>query len=207
MNTIIVAGIGTGIGKTFISAILVEALEADYWKPVQSGNLDYTDTDAVRQLVSNSKSFFHPEAFRLLEPMSPHAAAEIDGIEIESTKLFLPETKNTLIVELAGGIMVPLNSKELNIDLIKKWNGTVILVSQNYLGSINHTLLSIAVLKANGIKLSGIIFNGERNYSTEKFILEYTQVKCLARINQETEVNRQVVKQYAAEIKENFKTY
>ncbi len=207
MNTIIVAGIGTGIGKTFISAILVEALEADYWKPVQSGNLDYTDTDAVRQLVSNSKSFFHPEAFRLSEPMSPHAAAEIDGVEIESSKLFLPETKNTLIVELAGGIMVPLNSKELNIDLIKKWNGTVILVSQNYLGSINHTLLSTTILKNNGIKLSGIIFNGERNYSTEKFILEYTQTNCIARINQETEINKQVVKQYAAELKEKLKNY
>lgn len=207
MKTFVVAGIGTGIGKTFISAILVEALEADYWKPVQSGDLDYTDTDAVRKLVSNSKSFFHPEAFCLSQPMSPHAAAEIDGVEILATKLFLPETKNNLIVELAGGIMVPLNSKELNIDLIKKWDVPVILVSQNYLGSINHTLLSISVLKANQIKLAGIVFNGEQNNATEQLILQYTEANCIAHINKETEINKEVVKRYAEELKEKLKTY
>ena len=207
MKTFVVAGIGTGIGKTIVSAILVEAMEADYWKPVQAGDLDSTDTDAVRHLISNSKSFFHPEAFRLSQPMSPHAAAEIDGVEIEATKLFLPKTNNHLIVELAGGLMVPLNSKELNIDLIKKWNVPVILVSRNYLGSINHTLLSISVLKSNGIKLAGIVLNGEQNDSTEKFILEYTQANCIARIHHETEINKQVVKRYAAELREKLKTY
>ncbi len=207
MKTFVVAGIGTGIGKTFVSAILVEAMEADYWKPVQAGDLENSDTNAVRELVSNSKSFFHPEAFRLSHPMSPHAAAETDGVEIEATKLFLPKTKNNLIVELAGGIMVPLNSKELNIDLIKKWDAPVILVCQNYLGSINHTLLSISALKNNGIKLSGIIFNGEPNDSTENFILEYTKTNCIARILQETEINKQVVKQYAEELQEKLKNY
>lgn len=207
MKTFVVAGIGTGIGKTFVSAILVEAMEADYWKPVQAGDLDNSDTNAVRALISNSKSFFHPEAFRLSAPMSPHAAAKIDGIEIETEKLFLPKTKNNLIVELAGGLMVPLNSKELNIDLIKKWDAPVILVSQNYLGSINHTLLSTAVLKSNGIKLAGIIFNGEQNDSTENFILEYTRTNCIARVRQETEINKQVVKRYAEELQEKLKNY
>jgi dethiobiotin synthetase len=103
--------------------------------------------------------------------------------------------------------MVPLNSKELNIDLIKKWNVPVILVSQNYLGSINHTLLSVSVLKSNGTELAGIIFNGEPNDSTEKFILEYTQATCIARINQETKINKQVVKRYAEELQEKLKNY
>lgn len=206
MRTFVVAGIGTGIGKTFVSAILVEALKADYWKPVQAGDLDNSDTNAVRSLVSNSKSFFHPEAFRLSQPISPHAAAEIDKVEIEATKIFLPKTKNDLIVELAGGLMVPLNSNELNIDLIKNWNVPVILVSQNYLGSINHTLLSVSVLRNNGIELAGIIFNGEKNNATEKFILEYTQAKYIARIKQETEINKQVVKRYAYELNEKLRT-
>ena len=193
----IIAGISTEIGKTFISSILTEALKADYWKPVQSGALDFTDTDTVKSLISNPKTVFHPETYRLTEPMSPHAAAAIDGVEIQLSNFHLPEIKNNLIVELAGGLMVPLNDRETNLDLIKKLALPVILVSQNYLGSINHTLLSVAVLKQQNIPIKGLIFNGIQNISSEEFILNYTGLECLGRVNFEENIDKSVVKKWA----------
>ena len=204
MKGVVVAGTGTGIGKTFIATIVAEALEADYWKPVQAGNLDFTDTDFVKLHITNQKSYFHPEAYRLSAPMSPHAAAKIDGIEIAFDKLAVPETNSIIIIEPAGGLMVPLNNSQLNIDLLGQWKLPVILVSQNYLGSINHTLLSVEVLKMHGINLLGIIFNGERNPSTEDFILQYTAVDCLAKINKETTIDKSLVKRYADELKDKL---
>lgn len=199
----IIAGIGTEIGKTFVSSILTEALEADYWKPIQSGALDFTDTDMVRSLISTNKTVFHPETYRLSEPMSPHAAAEIDGVEIELSKFELPKTNNHLIVEMAGGIMVPLNNRETNLDLIKKLNIPVILVSKNYLGSINHTLLSVEILKLNNINIKGIIFNGQQNISSEDFILNYTKLDFLGRIDFEQNLDKNVVKKYAVNFRGN----
>ncbi|MBC7407425.1 MAG: dethiobiotin synthase [Arcicella sp.] len=199
----IIAGIGTEIGKTFVSSILTEALEADYWKPIQSGALDFTDTDMVRSLISTNKTVFHPETYRLSEPMSPHAAAEIDGVEIELSKFELPKTNNHLIVEMAGGIMVPLNNRETNLDLIKKLNIPVILVSKNYLGSINHTLLSVEILKLNNINIKGIIFNGQQNISSEDFILNYTKLDFLGRIDFEQNLDKNVVKKYAVKFRGN----
>ncbi len=193
----IIAGIGTEIGKTFISSILTEALQADYWKPVQSGALDFTDTDTVKSLISSQKTVFHPETYRLNQPMSPHAAAAIDGVEIELSKFELPQTNNHLIIELAGGIMVPLNDRETNLDLIKKLNIPVILISKNYLGSINHTLLSVEILKLNNINIKGLIFNGEQNKSSEDFILNYAKVNFLGRVDFEESINKDVVKKYA----------
>ena len=193
----IIAGIGTEIGKTFISSILTEALEANYWKPVQSGSLDFTDTDTVKSLISNSKTVFHPETYRLTEPMSPHAAAAIDGVEIQLSNFHLPEIKNNLIVELAGGLMVPLNDRETNVDLIKKLALPVILISQNYLGSINHTLLSVAVLKQQNIPIKGLVFNGMQNISSEDFILKYTGLACLGKVDSEENIDKNVVKKWA----------
>lgn len=201
MKGIVVAGIGTGIGKTFIATILTEAFEADYWKPVQAGGLDFTDTDFVKQHISNTKTVFHPEAYRLSAPMSPHAAAKIDGVEIKLEQLSIPVTKNIIIIEPAGGLMVPLNDKQLNIDLIKQWDLPVVLVSQVYLGSINHTLLSVEVLKTRSINLLGIIFNGERNPYSEEFILNYTGVKRLGRVNKEATIDKIVIKKYASEFR------
>ena len=200
----IIAGIGTEIGKTFISSILTETLQADYWKPIQSGALDFTDTDTVKSLISNEKTVFHPETYRLNEPMSPHAAAAIDGIEIELSKFQLPQTENHLIVELAGGIMVPLNNRETNLDLIKKLNIPVILISKNYLGSINHTLLSVEILKMNNIEVKGLIFNGEQNKYSEDFILNYTKLECLGRVNFEENIDKNVVKKYAEQFRNKF---
>ena len=207
MRTIVVAGIGTGVGKTIISAILVEALSADYWKPVQAGEEGGTDTNNVKQLVSNQQSVFYKEAYHLSQPMSPHAAAAIDGVEITLDKLNLPKTSGTLIVELAGGLMVPLNERELNIHLVVKWNVPVVLISMNYLGSINHTILSFQMLKGYGIEVEGIIFNGEPNSATEKFILNYTGARCLGRLPRLNTINRDVIQQYAKEWKENLKPH
>lgn len=200
----IIAGIGTEIGKTFISSILTETLQADYWKPVQSGSLDFTDTDTVRSLISNPKTIFHPETYRLNEPMSPHAAAALDGVEIELSTFQIPQNDNHLIVELAGGILVPLNNQETNIDLIKKLNIPVILVAKNYLGSINHTLLSVEVLKMNTIEIKGLIFNGETNKSSEDFILNHTKLKCLGRVCTEKNIDKNTVKTYAQQFRSEF---
>ena len=178
-RNLFVTGIGTGIGKTFISAILTEKLKADYWKPVQAGELNNSDTMKAKSLVSNTQSVFHPETYALTEPFSPHKSAAIDGIEIDMQRFILPQTDNNLIIEGAGGLMVPLNKQFLVIDLIKQLNAEVILVSQNYLGSINHTLLSIKALQQYQIPIAGIIFNGESNANSEEYILNYTGIKLL----------------------------
>ncbi len=176
---IFITGIGTGIGKTIVSAVLVQKLQADYWKPIQSGDLDSSDTALVRRLVSNNITVFHPEAYRLTQPYSPHKSAALDGIYIDPEKIVLPETDNQLIIEGAGGLMVPLNENFLMIDLIKKLDAEVILVSKNYLGSINHTLMSAGTLKSNGIKLSRLIFSGEQDHDSEAIIRKHLQVESL----------------------------
>lgn len=196
-----ITGIGTDVGKTFVSAVLVEALHADYWKPIQAGELDNTDTMKVRTLTSNSESVFHPETYCLSSPLSPHASAKADGIEIDIEKIIAPLTSNTLIIEGAGGLMVPLNKEYLVIDLIKKLNAEVILVSKNYLGSINHTLLSIEALTNRGIPVAGIIFNGESSKASEEYILERSGLKSLLFIDEEKNINKAVILKYASLIK------
>ncbi len=200
----IVAGIGTEIGKTVASAVLVEMLQADYWKPVQSGALTDSDTDTVRRLVSNPTSQFHPEAYRLTQPLSPHAAAEIDGVTIDLDAFVLPKTQNSLIIELAGGLMVPLNNHDLNIDLVQRLGLPVVLVSRNYLGSINHTLLSVEVCRSRAIPIVGILFNGPTVLATERFILNYTGLPCLGRIGQEEQITRETIKKYAYSLSPGF---
>jgi len=196
MKNYFVTGIGTNIGKTIVSAILTEALETDYWKPIQAGDLDFSDSLKVESLISNTKTKIHPEAYRLNKPMSPHAAAKLDNITIDLEKIELPKTTNNLIIEGAGGLMVPLNNKDLIIDLIKKLDVEVILVSQNYLGSINHTLLSLEVLNSYGLKIKGIIFNGDVNNETEQYILNFSGVQFLGRINYHQEITKKVVLEY-----------
>ena len=177
-----VTGIGTGIGKTLVSAILTEELKADYWKPIQSGDLDKSDSLSINSLISNNKTFIHKETYQLTQPFSPHKSAALDGITIDPEKFILPETSNTLIIEGAGGLMAPLNDQFLMIDLIKKLKAEVILVSQNYLGSINHTLLSIYTLKQHNIPIKGIIFNGKKDSYSEDFILQYSNLPLLGHI-------------------------
>lgn len=193
----IVAGIGTEIGKTVASAVFVEALQADYWKPIQSGALTDSDTDTVRELISNSVSRFHPEAYRLTQPLSPHAAAELDGVRIDPATITLPQTNRGLVVELAGGLMVPLNSTYLNIDLVQQLGLPVLLISRNYLGSINHTLLSVEACRCRTIPILGILFNGPTVPASEELILSYTGLPCMGRIQQEDTVTPEMVSRYA----------
>ncbi|MFC7000097.1 dethiobiotin synthase [Rufibacter roseus] len=192
-----VTGIGTDVGKTVAASVLTEALQADYWKPVQAGSLDFTDTNAVQSLVSNTKSVFHPEAYRLEMPASPHTAAAAEGIRLSLDAIEAPTTKNHLIVEGAGGVMVPLNEQDLIIDLIQKLKLEVILISRNYLGSINHTLSTVEVLKYRKIPIAGIIFNGVPNDSTEDFVLYYTKLQRLPSIVWEDDFTPEVISRYA----------
>jgi len=190
---IFVTGIGTGIGKTIVSAVLVEKLKADYWKPVQSGDLENSDTSMVRSLVSNNTTQFFEEAYRLSQPFSPHKSAAIDGINIDAEKIIFPATNNALIIEGAGGLMVPLNNKFLMIDLIRQLNAEVVLVSQNYLGSINHTLLSIYALKQENIPVKGIIFNGTEDIYSKDFILEYSGLELLGHIPEYNVIDKKTI--------------
>ena len=176
MNKYFITGIGTDIGKTVVSAIVVEALEADYWKPVQAGELDYSDADKVKEWISNKNSKFFEGSYNLKTAMSPHAAAEIDGTVIDISLIKEPQTKNALVIEGAGGLLVPLNDKNTILDLIKK-DYKIIVVSKNYLGSINHTLLTLSELKHKGFKVAGIIFNGQTNVTTETIIERMGNVK------------------------------
>ena len=201
---LIVAGIGTEIGKTVASAVLVEALQADYWKPVQSGELANSDMDTVRRLISNTRSQFHPEAYRLTQPLSPHAAAELDGVTIALGKLSIPQTANALVIELAGGLMVPLNPQLLNIDFVRQTGLPVVLVSRNYLGSINHTLLSVEACRIRGIPLLGLLFNGPTVPATESFLLNYTGLPCIGRIGQEEILTKEIIKKLAGYIQRDW---
>ena len=201
MRRIFVTGISTEVGKTVISAILTEALEADYWKPVQSGAATDSDTQTVKALVKNQKSFFHPEAYRLPLPLSPHAAAEAAGVNILLENIQLPPTANHLIIEGAGGLLVPLNSKDLMVDLLPSFGFEVVLVSRNYLGSINHTLLTWEALTARKIKILGLIFNGEPNAATENFILNYTGLSKLLSVLPEAILTPEIISDYAAQLR------
>ncbi|HEX9601058.1 MAG TPA: dethiobiotin synthase [Mariniflexile sp.] len=197
MTTYFITGTSTNVGKTIASAILVEALEADYWKPIQAGELDNSDTKKVQSLVSNSKSKFHPNAFALKTPMSPHAAAEIDGIDIHLNQIKAPKTKNNLIIEGAGGLLVPINDTQTVLDLIQP-NYKIIVISRHYLGSINHTLLTINLLKEKGFDVS-IIFSGNEHKTTEDIIKKMTNVPIIGRIDEEPYFDKNVVKEYANE--------
>ena len=177
-----VTGIGTGIGKTIVSAVLVESLKADYWKPIQSGDLENSDTHKVRDLVANTTSVFYRESYRLTQPFSPHKSAAIDGITIDPNAIVPPQTNNQLIIEGAGGLMVPLNNDFLIIDLIQKLQAEVVLVVKHYLGSINHTLLSLEALKQRNIPVKAVIFNGDTNVDSEEIILRYANVETILRV-------------------------
>lgn len=203
MSKYFVTGIGTEVGKTIAAAIVTEALEADYWKPVQAGDLEHSDTHKLRDLISSKKTVFHPNAFALKTPMSPHAAAKIDGIEITSKEIKEPETVNELVIEGAGGLLVPISDRETILDLIKP-DHKVILVSRHYLGSINHTLLSVEALKNRNLNCIGIIFNGNENPSTEQVIEKMTGLPVLLRINEEENFNKEKIREYAAKLKQNL---
>jgi dethiobiotin synthetase len=198
-----ITGISTDVGKTIASTIIVEALQADYWKPIQAGDLDNSDSHKIKRYISNDKTVIHENSYKLNTPASPHLAAELDGITIDLKKIREPKTKNHLVIEGAGGIFVPINDKDCVIDLIQK-EYKVIVVSRHYLGSINHTLLTIEALKNRKINVAGIIFSGNENKSSESIIMNKTGVKCIGRIEQEPYFDQNVIREYADLFRENL---
>lgn len=174
-NTFVLTGIGTDVGKTVTAAVLCSWMKCDYWKPIQSGELENSDTMKVTRLVNQVDFHCFQEKYRLNQPLSPHAAAKIDGVELDLSAIVPPSSKRPLLIEGAGGLMVPLNEKgELYIDLMAKWKLPVVLVSRHYLGSINHTLLSVEALKNRNIQIAGIVFVGKELPDTESLILRAT---------------------------------
>ena len=198
-----ITGIGTDVGKTITSAIVTQALEADYWKPVQAGDLDNSDSHKIQRYICNEKTIIHENSYKLNTPASPNLAAVIDGITIDLKKIVEPKTKNHLVIEGAGGLLVPLNDNDTIIDLIKS-DYKIILVSRHYLGSINHTLLSFEALKSRNLKVSGIIFSGDENKATEEIILNKTKAKFIGRIDNEPYFDQNVIQYYADLFRENL---
>ncbi len=200
---IFVSGIGTDVGKSVVSAAIVEATGADYWKPVQTGD---KDTDFVSSLVTRPFRL-HPAIYTFQKPASPHVAAALENAVIQPEKILLPETENNLVVEGAGGVLVPLNDKFLVIDFIQQLNIPVVLVSRNYLGSINHTLLSIEALRQRNIKLLGVVFNGTPNEATEKAILQFGNTQKLGSIAEEDTIDKATILKYTPVFKNLFTNY
>jgi len=212
---IIVAGIGTGVGKTVVSGLVCRALGADYWKPIQAGDLDNSDSDKVRAMLSagdKQVSNIQPEAYSLTQAMSPHAAAQIDGVEIDLATLLksTPSSKNEqdIVIELAGGLMVPLSNTLSTIDFVTELNSPLILVADYYLGSINHTLLSLDLLASRNIEVMGIIFNGQTVVSSRDIILSQSGVKLIAEIPIIDQVNNpDFIQTHAREIRQRIKQH
>lgn len=182
-DRIFVTGTDTGIGKTLVAAILTTGLKAYYWKPIQSGTIDGTDTEWIQTVSNLSNDHFLPEVYSLREPLSPHAAARLDGIEIDMDTIRLPEVA-PLIVEGAGGVMVPLNKRQYIIDLMQRLSLPTIVVARSGLGTINHTLLTVERLRDRGIAVLGVVMNGPINQSNREALEHYGELDILAEIPQ-----------------------
>ena len=199
-----VTGIDTDVGKTVVSAVLMKALESYYWKPIQCGLLPKTDRQSVADLTRSSREFFVEEKYLLKTPCSPHIAANIERKYISLDDFILPSVDANLVVEGAGGCMVPLNNKHTLVDLIKKLDLSTVVISKNYLGSINHTLMTIKVLQAANIKIGGLVFNGLENSEIESFISEKTNIPILFRLGELKYINHEVVSSEALRVREEI---
>lgn len=197
MKQFFVTGISTDVGKTITSAVLVEALQADYWKPVQTG--EDSDSETISNLISNTKTVLHKSSYSLKAPMSPHAAAALEGVYIDHNKIQEPKTENHMVIEGAGGVLVPLNDSDTLLDIIMPTYHVVVVV-KHYLGSINHSLLTIKWLLLKGYDVA-ILFNGEPNKASEDIITKITGVPVLGRIGQEATLTKEVVKKYAEQLR------
>jgi dethiobiotin synthetase len=197
MVRIMVAGIGTGVGKTVVSAILTTLLNGDYWKPIQCGDEETSDSATMRRWLDTTKHVIHSPAYSLKAPLSPHHAARLENTSIRLDAIALPQTTRPLIIEGVGGIFVPLTSNILSIDLFKSWDCKWVIVSKHYLGSINHTLLTIEILKQFCLPILGIIFNGKHYQDSEEAILEISKLSVLGRLLPETDLNPQTIQRYA----------
>jgi len=197
-----VTAIDTDSGKTLTSAILCEALGADYWKPIQAGFP--RDADVVKSLVTNPDTKIFSESYLLNTPASPHASAKLDGVSISLDELSLPITSKNLIIEGAGGCLVPLNDHDFVIDIARRINAQIILVADLYLGSINHTLLTIEAMKSRNLSVKGIVFNGESNPESERIILMHSGYPGLLHIQREKEISPAIVSRYAEQLRNKW---
>lgn len=198
MNRFIIAGIGTEVGKTVVSAIFTTLFSADYWKPIESGENDL-DSHVIKELIEPSKHRIYPPTYSFKNPLSPHHAARLENIHIDLQKIIPPKTERPLIIEMAGGIFVPLNLESLTIELFQPWTDKWIVVSKHYLGSINHTLLTIEALRNKNINPLGIIFNGNPNPDTEQAILNLSKTPFLGRLLPEKKITPSIIKRYATQ--------
>jgi len=178
----IVSGTDTGIGKTTVAAMLLLALDAFYWKPLQSGTQDGTDRERVQELTHLPADRLLPERYVLSQPLSPHRAAELDGIEIKAEALVLPAFDRTLVIEGAGGLMVPVTRNKLQIDVFADWSLPIILCARTALGTINHTLLSIEALRGRHMRLHGLIFVGDDNPDNMRTIADFSGARILGHV-------------------------
>ena len=222
MQPIFITGIGTDVGKTLIAAIVTEALQADYWKPIQAGFSEGTDSEWIKKVVNNNSTKIYNETYKLKLPASPHIAAREEEIEIDLNKIeneFIKIQNNTndllsangqrstindfLIIEGAGGLMVPLNEKEFVVDLIKKINAKIILVSRNYLGSINHSLLTALVCKHYELHVIGWIFN-DQYLEYEDEIVRWSGFPKISSVPFSKNINKDFINEQANKIKQSL---
>ena len=194
MDKIIVTGCGTGVGKTVVAAILALALGADYWKPVECDK-EESDSGRIRKWLPDFHTV-HSPSYSFKAPLSPHHAARLENQNISIAKIKAPSTNRPLIMETAGGLLVPLNSSTLSIDLFRKWEALWVVVSRHYLGSINHTLLTLKILKAEGI-CPLLVFNGDPNPDTEHAIENFSKTKAFGRLSPEPNLSLQTLEKYA----------
>lgn len=202
-QAIVVTGTDTGIGKTVFAAGLTALLDGTYWKPVQSGIEEETDSQVVARLSGVPAERVLPEAWRLKEPLSPHRAAELDGVEIDADALTLPTTNRPLVVEGAGGLMVPVNRRTLYVDVFARWATPVVLCARTGLGTINHTLLSIEALRSRAVPLLGVAFIGDEMADTRRTIAEMGKVRVLGRLPRLDQLTPETL---AEAMRANFKT-
>lgn len=191
MKKYFITGISANVGKTLVASVLTEALKADYWKPVQTGSNEGTDTQQISGLITNPNTVFYKETYTFEHYASPHIAAAKEDVEIEMHKIKLPESKNQILfIEGGGGLLVPLNKKNYMIELAKHLDAEVILVCRNYLGCINHTLLSIDYLQKHNYKVKGIILNGFFEPLVKKPIIDFSPFPVLAEIEELEQVSK-----------------
>lgn len=201
MKGFAIAGIGTDVGKTVVSAIVSQAIHGAYFKPIQAGDLEYGDAEKVREWCNENVTIL-PTQFKLTRPMAPHEAARLEHVDLSVESVTFPPSPQPLVLEGAGGVSVPLNMKgETILDLYKQSGLPIIIVSRNYLGSINHTLLTIESIRAKGCEIHGIIYNGERSQHTEEIIEKMTSIRTLLHIPAVPEITPEFIQAQAILLK------
>ncbi len=201
MRRIIVTGCGTTVGKTVVSACLTRALEGDYWKPVVSGTEEECDYETMKALLNGSDCHVHESSYRLRAALSPHHAAKLEGVHIDPAAIICPITTRPLIIETSGGIFVPLNDELLAIDFFQKWDALWVIVSRNYLGSINHTLLTIEALQKRNVDIRLLIFNGHEVTESERAISFFSAIKNSIRLEEYKQITVKTIQECAEQWK------